>query len=507
MLLKSFLTGILICTAFISGWGNKTGNQSSLDKPNILFILTDDQGYPTLGCYGGEIVPTPNLDKLAEGGALFTDAYVTSQCTPTRATLLTGQYTARNRMWHVISWYGYPYARMTEAGFKENLDRSAFTIAKGLRAAGYTTGIFGKWHLTSNNDGNYRGLNPDAAHYYGFDFAPPLLSDEEFEEGADRGVLTLTRQALRFIEDNKDEPWFCLLSHHMIHGKVVAPEELQQKYREKGYTGKDWNKPVYLAGLEQIDISVGKIMEGLKKSGELQNTIVIFMSDNGGIDTRLNFRALPVPNPEKPKLEPDMKEYDNAPLRAGKGSAYEGGVRVPFIVNWPGTIDENLKINAPVHAVDIAPTLFAVAGAESEAPLDGENLLPLLNGKNMDYFENRPVFQYFPFYDLLWGLTPCATIRKGDYKLIEFFGDRFNAEDQYVTGHQIELYNLKKDIGETTNLAEEESELAQELLTELHDWMERMNAPVSIRNPHFNPDSAFVSTREKPYWIKQRDGN
>ena len=502
MPVSRFIFLLLVLSLFSVSISSKAEAVSEPEKPNILFILTDDQGYPTLGCYGGTIVPTPNLDKLAEQGALFTDAYVTSQCTPTRATLLTGQYTARNRMWHVLSWYGYPWARMTEASFKENLGRSTFTIAKGLQNAGYTTAIFGKWHLTSNDDGSYRGLNPEAAHYYGFDFAPPLLPDAEFEEGADRGVMTLTKQTLDFIQNNKNKPWFCFLSHHMIHGKVVAPDDLTQKYREKGYTDEGYNRPVYLAGLEQIDISVGKLINRLEEMGELKNTVVIFLSDNGGIDTRLNFRTLPVPNPKNPELQPDMMEYDNAPLRAGKGSAYEGGVRVPFIMYWPGAIKANKKISAPVHAVDIAPTLFSIAGAVTNSPLDGENLLPLIKEENPDYYENRPVFQYLPFYDLLWGLTPCATIRKGDYKLIEFFGDRFNADDQYLSGHRIELYNLREDIGETNNLAEQKSKLAQELLTELRDWMKQMDAPASVKNPHYNPDSAFVSTREKPYWVE-----
>jgi arylsulfatase A len=503
MSFRIFLLCILAGNPFISISGSEKNNAGpSSDKPNILLILTDDQGYPTLGCYGGEIVPTPHLDRLARDGVLFTDAYVTSQCTPTRATLLTGQYTARNRMWHVISWYGYPNARMTEANFKENLDRSTFTIAKGLRSAGYTTGIFGKWHLTNNEDGSYMGLKPEAAHHYGFDFAPPLLSGKEFEEGADRGVMTLTNQALEFIEDNKTKPWFCYLSHHMIHGEVVAPEELTQKYRDKGYTGNGPNRAVYLAGLELIDISVGRIMKRLEELDETDNTIVIFLCDNGGIDSRLNFRALPVPNPPKPKLVPDMREYDNAPLRAGKGSPYEGGVRVPFIISWPKEIRANVTINTPVHAIDIAPTLFNIAGANAESHLDGIDMMPLINGENRDEYKTRSIFQYFPFYDLLWGLTPCATVRKGDYKLIEFFGDRFTAENQYVAGHEIELYNLKEDIGEMKNLAREKSELAQELLNELHEWMKQLNVPFSAENPHFNPDSAFISTGKKPSWIE-----
>jgi len=198
--------------------------QATASQPNILLILTDDQGWPTLGRYGGKNVPTPHLDQLAAEGARFTDAYVTSQCTPTRATILTGQYTARNRMWHVVGWYGLPWAPMQERPFVEHLPRDAFTLAKGLKSAGYATGIMGKWHLTTNDDGHYMGLKPEAAHHYGFDHAPPVLPRSEFKEGNDRGVDELTDQAIDFIATNRDSPWFCFLSHHTIHGVVVAPD-------------------------------------------------------------------------------------------------------------------------------------------------------------------------------------------------------------------------------------------------------------------------------------------
>src|SRR6056297_3018120 len=331
-------------------------------QPNILLILTDDQGWPTLGCYGGDIVPTRHLDRLASEGARFTDAYVTSQCTPTRATLLTGQYTARHRLWHVLSWYGYPWARMTEPAFAENYSRDTFTIAKGLRAAGYATGIMGKWHLTSNDDGNYMGLKPHAAKHYGFDFAPPVLSRAEFRPGADRGVDTLTDQAIEFIGQVRDEPWFCFLSHHMIHGVVVAPPDLVDKYHQQGYGDEGPNRAVYLAGLEHIDRSVGRLMSSLDEMGEADQTMVIFLSDNGGIDERYEFQELEPPHTPQPKFTPNMREYDNAPLRAGKGSVYEGGVRVPMIVRFPGHVPPGLVVDTPVHAVDILPTALDFAG-------------------------------------------------------------------------------------------------------------------------------------------------
>ncbi|MEQ8791146.1 MAG: sulfatase [Pirellulaceae bacterium] len=472
--------------------------------PNILLVLTDDQGWPTLGCYGGKIVPTPNLDRLAGEGARFTDAYVTSQCTPTRATLLTGQYTARHGLWHVLSWYGYPWARMTEPAFAENFPRETFTLAKGLRAAGYVTGIMGKWHLTSNQDGDYRGLRPEASRHYGFDYAPPLLTNDEFKEGADRGVDILTDQAIAFIKDNRASPWFCYLSHHMIHGVVVAPESLTDKYRRQGYGNEGPNRAVYLAGLEHIDRSIGRLMRALEELGEADETLVIFLSDNGGIDERYGFQQLPRPNPPTPKFRPDVREYDNAPLRAGKGSIYEGGVRVPMIVRWPAGMARGQVIDTPVHAVDILPTALAAAGgkAPGDVALDGENLLPLMAGGDGAHLVNRPIYQYYPFYDLRWGLTPSASIRQGDYKLIEFFGDRVDAEGRYRPQGRVELYNLARDLGETRNLAASDDERAAELRGRLHQWLADLGAEASAPNAHHDADRALVETRDKPAWLK-----
>lgn len=496
---KPMLALALICLVTLSSTAF-----SARKQPNILLILTDDQGWATLGCYGGKIVPTPHLDRLAAEGARFTDGYVTSQCSPTRATLLTGQYTARNRLWHVLPWYGYPWARVTESMFAENYPRDTFTLAKGLRSAGYTTAIVGKWHLTNNADGNYMGLNPEAAHYYGFDFAPPVLTKEEFAPGADRGVNTLTQQAIAFIRKNRDRPWFCYLSHHMIHGIVVAPETITQKYRDLGYGEKGPNRAVYLAGLECIDRSIGRLMTALKQMGEAQDTLVIFLSDNGGIDARLGFKKLPMPHPRQPRFTPDLVEYDNAPLRAGKGSGYEGGIRVPMLVRWPGHVPAGSVVKTPVHIVDLAPTFLELAGARApfSHPLDGESLVELLKCGDGPILAQRPIFQYVPFYDLRWGLTPSASIRQGDYKLIEFFGDQVDDDGLYIPGHRLELYNLRKDIGETTNLAERQPEITKQLRNTLHTWMKSIPANVPQLNQHHEPDRAFLETKIKPEWLR-----
>lgn len=495
------VVGLLTQTPFFS-----VAKADSASRPNILLILTDDQGWPTLGCYGGDKVATPHLDRMAAQGARFTDAYVTSQCTPTRATLMTGQYTARHGLWHVLSWYGYPWARMTEPAFAENYTRQTFTIAKGLRQAGYATGMMGKWHLTSNEDGNYMGLNPAAATHYGFDHVPPVLGKEAFQPGEDRGVEELTDQAIAFIERNRDRPWFCFLSHHMIHGVVVAREELVEKYRRQGYGDDGPYRAVYLAGLEHIDRSVGRLIQALDTLHETKETLVVFLSDNGGIDERYAFKDLSTSQPETPTFEPDLREYDNAPLRAGKGSIYEGGVRVPMIARWPGRIPNRTVIETPVHAVDVLATAFDLAGANApdDHPLDGRSLKTLLLSGSDPDLEQRPLFQYYPFYDLRWGLTPSASIRRGNYKLIEFFGDRVEANGRYVPGHRLELYDLKKDIGESKNLTESLPRLTAAMKRELHQWMQGIDAAPSVKNAHHVPARAFEETRRKPQWIAPR---
>lgn len=473
------------------------------DQPNILIVLTDDQGWPTLGCNGGQVVSTPHLDRLAAEGVRFTDAYVTSQCTPTRATLLTGQYTARHGLWHVLPWYGYPRARMTEPAFAEGFPRDTFTIATGLRDAGYTTGVMGKWHLTSNEDGNYMGLHPAAAGHYGFDHAPPILSRDVFRPGADRGVNQLTEQAIDFIRENRDRPWFCFLSHHMIHGEVVAPDELVERYRRKGFDDDGPNRAVYLAGLKHIDDSIGRLMSALEDVGEAHKTMVIFLSDNGGIDQRYDFRKLPSPHPPQPQFDVDVREYDNAPLRAGKGSVYEGGVRVPMIIRWPGHGQRGSVIDTPVHAIDILPTAMDVAGAAAppDNVLDGRSLRRLIATGQDQRLTDRPIFQYYPFYDLRWGLTPCASVRRGNHKLIEFFGDRVDEQGRYQPDHRIELYDLRHDKGESNDLSESAPELVASLLQELHGWMDGIDAEFPVKNPRHAPGRAFEETRARPDWL------
>ncbi|MBL9213818.1 MAG: sulfatase-like hydrolase/transferase, partial [Opitutaceae bacterium] len=293
---------------------------ASRARPNILFILTDDQGWPTLSCYGSTQVPTPHLDSLARDGVRFTDAYVMPQCTPTRAALLSGQHTARNGMWHVIPGYGSPWAPVTEPVFREQFPREAFNLAKGLRAAGYATGMAGKWHLTTGADGDYTALKPAAAAAYGFDFVAPRGPGTQNE--GDKWVDHLTDQAMGFITTYRARPWFFYLAHHTVHGRISAPPDLVAKHRARGAPESGFHNATYLACIEHLDNSVGRLLRHLDTEGQRENTIVVFLTDNGGVDTSWALPAMSNdPVDGSAPLRVREQHFDNAPLRSGKGTA------------------------------------------------------------------------------------------------------------------------------------------------------------------------------------------
>ena len=468
-------------------------------RPNILLILTDDQGWPTLGSYGGAHVATPHLDRLAEEGMRLTDAYVMPQCTPTRASLLTGQHTARNGMWHVIGWYGYPWAPVGEPTFREQLSRETFTLAKGLRAAGYATACIGKWHLTNNADGHYVHLRQAAATHYGFDVSPDPPHLKYHQEG-DKGVGWLTDQAISFMTERRDEPWFVYLAHHTIHGPVVAPEEIVARYRDRGAPEEGLFNASYLAAIETLDTSVGRLLKAVDESGQRNETLVVFLSDNGGVHEVYDPFQFRAPAGPVQRLRVTRREYSNAPLRAGKGSPYEGGIRVPCLVRWPGIVEPGSVVSTPVHVVDWLPTLLAAGRATVPAThaVDGVNLIPLLRGGMLP---PRALYWYLPLYDLRWGGTPCAVIREGRWKLIHFFGDRVTADGTYAAGEAVELYDLENDLGERRDLSKTRPEVTARLIERLDKWMMSIPAERPGPNPHFDPAQSLWETREKPPWL------
>jgi arylsulfatase A-like enzyme len=405
----------------------------------------DDMGQRALSCYGNPLLKAPHLDGLAAEGMRFTGAYVTPQCTPTRATILTGQYTARNRMWHVIPWYGTPWGRVREPEFKENPAREQFILPKGMKAAGYTTAIFGKWRLTRNEDGNYIGLRNGASD--GFDAVMKSGSSPNEPGEDDQGAVRLTSEAIAFIEANRNRPFFRYLAHYTTHPKVTARAEIVKKHRDQGATAEGLHNATYPAELEH--------MEGRNR------------------------------------------EFSNEPLRAGKGSNYEGGVRVPLIVRWPGAVRPGGVCRTPVHGVDLMPTFFGMCGVKAPAGhvQDGVSIEPLLRGKTIS---PRVLFGCTPFYELNWAVTPSAQIREGNYKRIGSFGDYIDAENRYREGHRLELFHRASDTGEKNNLASRDKARAQELQKKLHEWIRWCGAEIPGPNPRYDPKRCLEQTSQRP---------
>jgi arylsulfatase A-like enzyme len=290
------------------------------------------------------------------------------------------------------------------------------------------------------------------------------------------------------------------LAHHTIHHIVAAPPELVEQYRAAGAPEEGMYNAVYLAAIKHIDDSVGRLLAKLDELGERDETLVVFLSDNGGIDW--NYDQKDFTNGAGgglTHLRVYREEYDNAPWRAGKGSPYEGGVRAPCIVRWPGVVEAGSRCETPIHIIDWLPTFFDAAGAASPAGhvVDGVSIVPLLRGKGI---APRPLYWYMPLYDLRWGATPCAVVRDGNWKLIDYFGDSFDAGGNYLAGARTELFNLADDPGETNDLTSKQPERAAALRDQVRSWIRSVPAVVPAANSHFDPGRSFCETREKQSW-------
>lgn len=453
-------------------------------KPNIVFFLADDLGQQDLGSYGSTYHETPNLDRLAEDGARFTDAYAACPvCSPTRASILTGQWPQRTGVTDYIGaaspekWPRNTILR--PAPYTDRLALDAPTLAKALKSAGYATFFAGKWHLgpegwwpedqgfDHNLGGNERG-GPYGGKRYFSPYGNPRLTDgPEGEHLPDR----LASETAKFIEANKDRPFFAYFSFYSVHTPLMAREDLRKKYeRKRARLGLEpkWGREhtrdvrlvqehaVYAGMVEAMDLAVGKVLAKLNELGLAKNTLVIFTSDNGGLSTSEGWPT------------------SNLPLRGGKGWMYEGGIREPLLVRWPGVVKPGTVVSSPVSSPDFFPTLLEIAGAKPQPGqvLDGVSLVPLLKG---DTLPERALFWHYPHYGNQGG-APSAAIRRGDWKLIEWFEDR-----------RIELFNLAADIGETTDLSRKEIARADALRAELQAWQREVGAKLPTPNASYDP--------------------
>jgi len=447
-------------------------------KPNFVFVLIDDMGQRDLGCYGSTFFETPNVNRLASEGVLFTDGYAACPvCSPTRASLLTGRYPARLRLTNFLVGQRWPTnPPILPVPWRHFLPLEEVTIAEALKAAGYVTAHVGKWHCGSPRDSwpDKQGFDVLAGtangtrSYFFPDWGKGVPLD-----GRAGDYLTdrLTDEALRFIEANRDKPFFLNFCHYAVHIPLMARQEVIERYRAKATPDAAQNNPIYAAMVQSVDESAGRILRKLDELGITERTVVVFTSDNGGLSVREG---------------PNTPATSNAPLRAGKGYLYEGGIREPWLVRWPGVAKAGTTCSVPVTSVDVFPTLLEMAGLPRDLrpELDGESIVPLLRGTGG--LRRDAIYWHYPHYSNQGG-SPGGAIRQGDHKLIEFYDD----------GH-LELYDLKNDLSETTNLAARMSERAADLRSKLDAWRRAVGAQMPARNPDFDPKRPTDFLKETP---------
>ena len=428
----------------------------AVNKPNILLFFIDDLGWKDLGSYGGDFAETPVADKLAADGMRFTNAYAAPTCSPTRVSLISGKNPTRHGVWEVIGVVDRPYAKMKSPPKERELKEGILTYADILNKQGYVCGSVGKWHA---------GRSPQA---HGFIPIPEEIEDPILQEYAeinhDRDVGEITAKAIEFIRDNKDQPFVISVNHVAVHAPLYAREDLIKKYQQKLWrTGIINVHPTYAAMIEMVDESLGMLLNELEVLGLTENTVVILYSDNGGL---ISDMYLTVPTPLAGTL---------APLRGQKGSLYEGGIRVPFIVKWPGKVSPGSVSHEMMNSYDLFSTFVEIGGGKipDSQEIDGISLVPVLKGEQ-EKLDREALYWHFPTNQ--WTRTPMGAIRKGDYKLIEHF----------ETG-ELELFNLKEDIGETINLVNRRPEKARELFEDMEAWRKSLNAPMPVPNPDYDP--------------------
>ncbi|MPZ19065.1 MAG: sulfatase-like hydrolase/transferase [Luteitalea sp.] len=434
-------------------------------RPNVILILADDLGWADLAAYGNTYNETPNIDRLARQGVRFTQFYAGPVCSPTRANLQSGQDQARFGITQHIPGHRRPYARLIDPIVPLHLPLEVETFAERLRRTGYATGYFGKWHLGGPGYGPADQGWETAVEHQG-NTAPPRVSGRGGEQ---RTAEFLTDKALDFIEANRDQPFLLQVSHFAVHIPLSTTPHLLAKYEAKPPMSGYPSLPVYAGLLEELDQGVGRIADTVDRLGLAERTLILFLSDNGGLEHEQSGRVV----------------TSNQPLRGEKGTLYEGGIRVPAIARWTGRIPAATHSDTPVTTIDLYPTLLEIVDltGPKNQPLDGTSFASLLQAPTTPLARDA-LYWHLPHYH---HSTPASAIRRGDWKLIEFFEDG-----------ALELYNLRADPGEQTNRAAHMTEKGQELHTALETWREEVGARMPRSNPQYDPQRATELAKRQP---------
>lgn len=441
--------------------------------PNIVFVFADDLGWRDVPFQGSDFMETPHLERLRREGMTFSNAYASmANCAPSRACMLSGWYSPRHAVYAVQSTQRGPVTamRMLPVPNREELATEVVTFAEALREAGYRTGLFGKWHL-GFADG-HKPAHQGFDDY--FDSRHPNPNRMRDEPNDPKGAFSLTRAACEFMQQHKDRPFLAYISHHAIHTALEARPASLKKFQDKP-KGQQHQDPLYAACTYDLDATVGIVLDKLKELGLEENTVVLFTSDNGG-----------------------TQKSSQEPLRGSKGGYYEGGIREPMLVRWPGVVKPGSTCDTPVSNVDFYPTFLDIAGRKP-APdqiLDGESILPLMRGESR--LQREALFWHFPGYlndpvlrprDPIFRTRPLTVVRKGDWKL-HLYHEEWQLDggrEAVATNRAVELYNLRDDIGERNDLAQTQPAKRDELIDEILTFWKRTDAVLPTeRNPDYN---------------------
>lgn len=446
---------------------------SAAERPNIVLIFIDDMGWKDVGCYGNDFVDTPRIDQLAKEGMRFTDFYAAGAvCSPTRCALQSGQNQARIGITDFIAGHWRPFERVITPRPATALPLDTVSVAESLKTVGYETGYIGKWHL-----GRGAQFQPDRQ---GYDFSAviggPHLPGKYRVQGR-RDLKPKAGQyrtdfeadlSIDFIRDNKEKPFFLMLSPFAVHIPLGAMSQKVEKYRQKSASLKrEFPHPVYAAMIEHCDDMVGRIVDAIEAQGLTDNTMVVFTSDNGGLYRRYDYRE---------QADDNVSTQD--PLKGEKGSLHEGGVRVPLIIKYPPLVKPGTVCAEPTITYDFYPTFVELAGGTlpKNQTIDGMSLIPLLNDPDTK-LKRSALYWHYPHYH---HDRPASSIRERDWKLIEYLDG---------TG-DVELYQISNDIGETKNLAAEKKGRVADLKQKLNAWRQDVSARMPIPNPSYDPERA-----------------
>ncbi|HIN18085.1 MAG TPA: DUF4976 domain-containing protein [Gammaproteobacteria bacterium] len=522
---------LLMTTVVCKGSDASDATQNKL--PNIVFFLVDDLGWSDVGCFGSSFYDTPNIDQLATEGVRFTSGYAACHvCSPTRASILTGKYPARLNL---TDWIGgrpnFPFQVLANAEKVISLDRDETTLAEVLKGLGYETALFGKWHLGKNTNPTEHGFDIHVPHSVNSNLGRKGFLSPKKIPGLDGGEYVtdrLAELAAQYIEAKKDKPFLLYMSHFSVHDPIQGRPDLVEKYKKKlasmpPQTGLDYilegnpDSPtnpsraeldeliklpeyadtyksypndlvkvkqkqdnVQFAGMvESVDQSLGTLVAKLKEHNLEDNTIIFFMSDNGGMSV---MNGTPRFSTTKDKID-TRTSSSNLPLRGAKGWLYEGGIRVPMIVKWPHKGNKGTVCDEPLISVDFFPTILEMVGAEDQIKdIDGKSFTRLVRGKKMD---RGPIYWHFPQYSNHGMQSPGGAIRDGDYKLLEYFENG-----------TVQLFNLANDIGEQKDLSKIEIQKTKKLTDKLHQWRKDVDAQMMKPNPGYDPAKDLWSGRK-----------